>query len=170
MPRLDAFDEEFERQPVAVLRGHRRRSKLWFWVFFCLLVGAGVGAFAMAWPDAVATLHPELQAFVPQSASREANEQINRLAREVEDLRQEIQELTNAQRQAAETIAALKGVERELQDRRFAFWFSDPAALHHGIVSLTEPSGTVAPLRGAVTARPRTGEARRTPMSLEPQQ
>jgi hypothetical protein len=47
MPRLDAFDEEFGREPVAVLRGQRRKKR------FSAVIGAALGAAiitALAWP------------------------------------------------------------------------------------------------------------------------
>jgi hypothetical protein len=173
LPRLEAFDQEFGREPVAILRAHRRRSRLWFWMFFGLLVGAGAGAFALAWPEAVAALRPDLPSFAPQTATApSATEQVDRLVREIDELRQEVQELTAAQRQAEETIAALRSAEHATSERELSFWFSDAAALQHGLAQV-EPSttATTVPARGPITARPRTGEARRGgPLSLDPQQ
>jgi hypothetical protein len=71
LPRLDAFDEEFGREPVAILRANRRRSKLWFWALFCLLVVGGVCVFALAWPEAVAALRTDLPTFTTQYSSRD---------------------------------------------------------------------------------------------------
>ncbi|MCC6775408.1 MAG: hypothetical protein IT537_02045 [Hyphomicrobiales bacterium] len=173
MPRLDAFDEEFGREPVAILRASRRRSKLWFWSFFALLVIAGVCAFALAWPEAVAALRTDLPTFATHSAGRdEAQEQVARLQQEVDDLKQEVERLVATQREAAQTIAVLRASEQEAQERTAVTWFSDPAALSHGIPTTTEASAAAAPpARGPVTARPRTGEVRRAaPLSLEPPQ
>jgi FtsZ-binding cell division protein ZapB len=174
MPRLDAFDEEFGREPVAILRANRRRSKLWFWSFFCLLVAAGVGAFALAWPEAVAALRSDLPTFTTQSATRDDTaDEVARLQREVEDLKLEIERLVAAEQQAAETIAALRASEQEAKERPAVTWFSDATALSHGIPTSTESSAAAAPPppRGPVAARPRTGEVRRAaPLSLDPQQ
>jgi hypothetical protein len=174
LPKLEAFDQEFGREPAAILRAHRRRSRLWFWLAFGLLVGAGAGAFALAWPEAVAGLRPDLPSFGPptETASR-ATEQVDRLVREIEELRQEVQELTAAQRQAEETIAALRSGEHATTERVLSFWFSDTVALQHGLATEGEPNtiATTAPARGPMTARPRTGETRRGgPLSLDPQQ
>src|SRR5215510_12790261 len=51
MPRLDAFDEEFEQDPANILRAERRGLRLLSLVGLAL--GAGViGALALAWSTA----------------------------------------------------------------------------------------------------------------------
>ena len=112
MPRLDAFDQEFGREPVAILRGHRRRIRLRTWVLIFVALGAGViSALAVSWPNGDGLLRFELQSAAPlfqRSASREdSDEQIDRLRREVDALKKEISDLTEAHRQAGETIAGL---------------------------------------------------------------
>jgi hypothetical protein len=42
MPRLDAFDEEFGQDPVAIQRGQRRKTRVQFWTFFSVVLGVGV--------------------------------------------------------------------------------------------------------------------------------
>jgi hypothetical protein len=166
LPRLDVFDEEFAHEPAAILRGYRRKSRLWLWVFLCLLVGAGASAFALAWPEALAALRTDLPSF--STAGRDdAAEEIGQLQRQITELKQELQELAAAQQQAEETIAALRTHEPEAPGR--GSWFSEPAALLHGVVVVQAEAPVPAP-RGTVAARPRTGEARRGPISLEPQQ
>ena len=175
MPRLDAFDEEFGREPVAILRGQRRRSRLRLWSVVVFVLAAGiVGALAFAWPTVDGGLLPHLQ--LPQLQSMPfstkstggADEQVDRLRREVAALKRDVRELTEAQQQAADTIAALKAAEQEHSGSSVS-WYSDPAALNFGIVSQQPQPGVIAPpLRPAATARPK---ARKrdvvTPLSLE---
>ena len=170
MPRLDAFDEEFGREPVAILRGQRRRSRLRLWSVVVFVLAAGiVGALAFAWPTVDGGLFPQLQSmpFSTKSTSG-ADEQIDRLRREVAALKRDVRELTEAQQQAADTIAALKAAEPE-HNASSVSWYSDPAALNFGIVSQQPQPGVIAPpLRPGATARPK---ARKrdvvTPLSLE---
>jgi len=162
MPRLDVFDEEFAHEPVAILRGYRRKTRLWFWVFFCLLVGAGASAFALAWPEAVAALRTDLPSF-SSSAPDPSAEQITQLQRQIVELKQELEELSTAQQQAEETIATLRAAEPESPSK--VSWFSEPAALLHGVVLYAEAQPAAAP-RSAIATRP----VRRAPISLEPQQ
>jgi len=173
LPRLDAFDEEFGREPVAMMRGQQRRGGLRLSILIVLLVGAGIiGALALVWLNADGWLHFEVQS-APQLASREGpDEQIGRLRREIEVLQQEIAELTEAQQQAADTIASLKaGGQDPRNPASSAYWYSDLAALHYGIASPPRPS-TAAPAHPrSATARQefRTNRRREggTPLSLE---
>ena len=165
LPSLDVFDEEFAHEPAEILRADRGRSRLWFWVFICLLAGTGASAFALAWPEAVAALRTDLPSFSSTtSAERDAPaDEVARLRRQIDELKQELQEISVAHQRAEDTIASLRSSEPEAHQ---ATWFSEPAGLLHGIVVYAE---TTAP-RATVTARPRTGEVRRGPLSLEPQQ
>ena len=118
MPRLDAFDQEFGREPVAILRGHRRRIRLRTWVLIFVALGAGViSALAVSWPNGDGLLRFELQSAAPlsqRSASRDdSDEQVDRLRLEVDALKKVINDLTEAHRQAGETIAALQATEQE---------------------------------------------------------
>jgi hypothetical protein len=187
MPRLDAFDQEFGREPVAIARGHRRKIKLKVWALICVLLGVGViGALALGWPNGEGLPRFELQSAAPpfqRTAARdEADEQTDRLRREVDALKQEISELNEAQRQAGETIAALQSAEQESRAPvPEGYWYSIPAALQFGIATQSQPRVTAPPLRRPAAARPEPREpARRdnggngnggAPLSLEaPQQ
>jgi hypothetical protein len=182
MPRLDAFDQEFGREPVAILRGHRRRIRLRTWVLIFVLLGAGViSALAVSWPNGDGLLRFELQSAAPlfqRSASREdADEQIDRLRRELGALKKEISDLTEAHRQAGETIAALQATEQEPRAPVTGeSWHSNLAALNFVTVGPSQPRAAAPPLpRRPATARPGPREpARRdnggnggTPLSLE---
>jgi hypothetical protein len=200
MPRLDAFDQEFGREPVAIARGHRRKIRLKVWVLICVLLGAGaISALALGWPNGDGPFRLELQSapLFQRSASRDdSDEQLDRLRREVDTLKQEISELNEAQRQADETIATLKEDSRNVTPS--GYWYSNLAALHFKVVRYAEPRVAVPPpgaleLRDSATssiqpeprvATPAPRRARREPrepvrrdnggngggpMSLEPQ-
>lgn len=166
MPRLDAFDEEFGREPVAIVRGQRRKK-----LRFSVLIGAALGAAvitALAWPwiDADGGLRSELQALlpsIPRSTAREgAAEQVDRLVREVETLKREIADLTEARQQAVDRIASLEAGEQESRDHTSSvYWYSDLAALNYVL-----PPSIAPPPRRSITARSE-GRRRETPLSLE---
>jgi hypothetical protein len=147
MPRLDAFDQEFGREPVAIARGHRRKIRLKVWVLICVLLGAGlISALALGWPNGEGPFRFELQSapLFQRSAGRDdADEQIDRLRREVDTLKKEIGELNEAQRQADETIATLK--EDSRSGSPSAHWYSNLAALHFKAVRYAEPRAAVPP-------------------------
>jgi hypothetical protein len=172
MPRLDAFDEEFGGEPVAILRGQRRKGRLRFLMFVALLLCAGAAsALAFAWRNGdTSWLRFEVQSApsLPQLASREGtDDQVVRLRRQVEALQREIGELTEAQQRATDTIASLRA-EQEAPAAS-AYWYSDLGALNYGIAN-PRPAG-LAPPRSA-TARSELRTRRRdtgggTPLSLE---
>src|SRR5262245_5758497 len=150
MPRLDAFDEEFEQEPATILRAERRGLRLLSLVGLAL--GAGViAALAVAWSTADGPLRLELQsaATSPRNADRAAaDEEIDRLRRQVDALANDVKELTDAQRQAAHTIAAMLAAEEDL--RRHApppYWYSNPATLNFTIASPPQSAGFAPPSR-----------------------
>ena len=151
MPRLDAFDQEFGREPVAIARGHRRKIRLKVWALICGLLGAGaISALALGWPSGDGLFRFELQSAPPllRSATRDdsrndSDVQIERLRREVDALKKEISELNEAQRQADETITALK--EESRNDIPQAYWYSNLAALHFKVPRYAEPRAAVPP-------------------------
>ena len=65
MPRLDAFDEEFVRDRVAIQCAQERNTRLRFWTFFSITLGSGIiGVLALAWSAAEGRLRHELQSAV----------------------------------------------------------------------------------------------------------
>jgi hypothetical protein len=182
MPRLDAFDQEFGREPVAILRGHRRRIRLRSWALICVLLGAGViSALALGWPNGEGPFGLDLQSaptFLRGVNRESSDEQIDRLRREVDTLKKEIGELTEAQRQAGETIAVLQAAEQEPRAPvSGAYWYSNLAALNFGIANQSQPHvatpNVASPNVAAPTPRrpPRPDAPRRdnggAPLSLE---
>ncbi len=134
MPRLDVLDEELGGDAAAVRRARRRRiiARLFMLAGVALGLGA-IGALAFAWSNANGRLRLELQVVAPKNAQRAAAaeaEEIDRLRRQIEALQVDVKELTEAQHQAAHTIAAMKAAEQELRRQAPApYWYSNPAAL-----------------------------------------
>ena len=173
MPRLDAFDAEFERERSDIVDDPRPRPGFRLSTLIGLALAAGViSALALGWPNASGPSQSELQpeaASAPPAAEK-LDAAISRLAREVEALKSENRELRQAQQQAADTIAALQG---GTQDGRGSLvsWYSDLGALTYGIATQSE-NGTIG--RRSAVARPKLREAPRReeggPISLGPPQ
>ena len=172
MPRLDAFDEEFGREPVAILRGQRRKGRLRFSIFVALLLCAGAAsALAFAWRNGDASwLRFDVQSApsLPQLASREgADDQVVRLRRQVEALTKEIGELTEAQQRATDTIASLRAEQEAREPAASAYWYSDLGALNFAIAN-PRPAGVAPPRSARSEFRTRRRDAGGgTPLSLE---
>jgi hypothetical protein len=176
LPRLDAFDKEFGPGPATILREPRPRTGLRFWTAIVLVLGAGViSALALGWPPSDSWLRSETTAAAPplRPAARDGgDEQVTRLQREIAVLKHQIRELTGAQQQAADTIAALQAAAQDSQSRVAAgYWYSDAAALTFGIVSRAEVGAVEPSSRRPATVRARPdlrGRDNGSPLSLEP--
>ena len=184
LPRLDAFDEEFGQDPVAILRAQRRKARTRIWTLIAVAIAAAImGVLALAWSTVGGRLRLELQPapMSLQSATREApSEEVARLLRQVDalnreigGLKDEIRGFTLAQQQAAETIAALKaGAQDAPSQVSSGHWYSNPVALTFGIVRQPQPSGVVLPPRRPATARPANRKVQRRdnrrPRALKP--
>ena len=177
LPRLDVFDEEFGPGPATILRQPPHKRRLWSWTLICLvLAGAIISALALAWPLADGRHGDEVRSasVSPQTAGRDgADDQVQRLLREVAVLKYEIKELTAAQQQAADTIAALQAAAQEARGPS-AYWYSDLVALTFGFASPPEPGILESTSRRPATLRARSGDVRRresgAPLSLDPPQ
>ena len=162
MPRLDAFDEEFAQDPGAIPRERRRRIIRRLWTIAAIVLGVGtIAALALAWSKADGRLRLELQSVVPspRSASREGpDDELDRLHREVDALRNEVGDLTQAQQraqqQAAEAIAALQAAEQDARSRipPPAYWYSNPSALSLSVAGQPPPN-VVPPRRPSAASR-----------------
>jgi cell division protein FtsB len=157
MPRLDAFDEELGRDPVAIQRGQQRNTSVRFWTFFSVTLGAGIiGVRALAWSAAEGTLRLELQSAVMAPISPGTNEsldrEIDRLRRQVEVLKNEITKLKDLQNQTAQFLAT---AEQEPRDSiPSAYWYSDATWLSFRIESRPEWEGVVPIPRRPLIPRP----------------
>ncbi len=174
------FDQEFGREPEAIVPDEIAKPRPRIWTFLGLVVVAAIiSALAVAWSgsggpfrsDASAPTSPSMQAVRGDASS----DQIRRLTRQIEALQQEIKELTEAHQEAANTIADLKVAEHEPRSSA-AYWYSDLAALSFGLNGQPRPDDAVAaPARRPVTARPEPREPREprrrenggAPLSLE---
>jgi hypothetical protein len=159
MPKLDAFDEEFGQDPVAVA-GVRRRTivrRLVMLAIVALCAGA-IAALAFAWSSANGRLRLGLQSIAPspRTVAREgAEEEIDRLRRRMDKLESEVRELTQARQQADDTIAALQAAEKETRDQLPPpmYWYSNPAALNLSIAHHPESGGVALPSPRPTTPR-----------------
>jgi hypothetical protein len=134
MPRLDAFDEEFARERVAILLGQRRRKLRFAILIIVVALGALVGlALPRSWVSAERGLLSEVKALLPisrKAASDTSAEEIDRLVREVASLKEEIAELTEDRQRAAVRIASLEAAAQEPRNNpATVYWYSDLTAL-----------------------------------------
>ena len=152
MPTLRGFDEEFG-QAAGVTQLDRTRS-----ILLAVALGAAIlGGLTLAWLAVDGSVRPKVALSAPTSprntAPAESRELVDRLLSQVEALKSEVRELTEAQQQPAHAIAA---IEAEQESRRAppVYWYSDPAALSSGTESGPEPWGVVPLPRRPASPRP----------------
>jgi FtsZ-binding cell division protein ZapB len=170
MPSLDAFDEEFGREQSDIVGDPRPNTGFRLPTLIGLALAAGViSALALGWPNMSGAPRSDDREASTPNAGEKPDATISRLRRELEALKQENRELTEAQQQAADTIATLQAGEQEGRGS-LASWYSDVAALTYGIATQSD-GGTSG--RRSSTARTRPREVPRRddgPVSLEPPQ
>jgi len=150
MPRLDVLDEEFGGDAAALARARHRRTGARLLMLTAVTLGLGaIGALAFAWSNADGRLRFDLQsaATSPKKAQRAATEEeMERLRQQIAALQDDVKELTEAQRQAAYTIATVKAAEQELRRQAPApFWYSNPEALNP-VIARGPQSAAASPL------------------------
>jgi hypothetical protein len=138
---LRGFDEEFG-QDAGVTRLGRTRSTL-----LAVALGAAIiGGLTLAWSTVHGDLRPKL-ASVPTSPqnteSAGSRELVDRLLSQVEALKSEVRELTEAQQKPAHAIAAIEAEQEPRNRAPPVHWYSDLAALSSGLESRPEPWGVV---------------------------
>jgi hypothetical protein len=157
MPRLDVLDEEFAEDTAAVVQRRRRIGERLLMLAIVALGLGAIGALAFGWSNGDRPLRFELQsaATAPKSAQRAAaQEEIERLQGELDALKNDVKELTEAQHRAAHTIATMKAAEEDLRrDVPPPYWYSNPATLDLAIANKPQSAGVAPPPRRPATAR-----------------
>jgi hypothetical protein len=144
-----------------------------------IVVGIGaIAALVLAWSraDGRLRLEPQSVALSSHGAGRDrTDDEIDRLRREADALRDEIGALTQAQeeaqRQAGYAIAALRAAEQDARSRvpPPVYWYSDPQTLRLSIAA-PPPPDVVPPRRPAAPARePRDARPRERAAPPAPQ-
>jgi hypothetical protein len=91
------------------------------------------------------------------SASSPVEEQLGRIARDLDVLKKNIDEIRAAQQQNVATVTSLQAAQQELQRRvtsvQSSRWYSDSALLTHPTAPAKKPAAVAAPKR-VPTARP----------------
>ena len=90
-----------------------------------------------------------------------AQEEIERLRGELDTLKNDVKELTEAQHQAAHTIATMKVAEEDLRrDVPPPYWYSNPATLDLAIANQPQWAGVAPPPGGRALRIARSAQAR----------
>jgi uncharacterized protein HemX len=148
MPTLRGFDEEFG-QAAGVTQFDRTRS-----ILLAVALGAAIlGGLTLVWLAVDGRPNGASAALTsPQNtAPAESRELVDRLLSQVEALKSEVRELTEAQQHPAQAIEA----EQESRNRvPPVHWYSDPAALSSVAESGPEPWGVVPLPRRPASPRP----------------
>ena len=123
-----------------------------------MALGAAIlGGLTLAWLTVDGSVRPKVALSVPTSrrntAPAESRELVDRLLSQVEALKSEVRELTEAQQQPAHAIAAIEA-EHESRRAPLVYWYSDPAALSSEPESGPEPWGVVPLPRRPASPRP----------------
>jgi hypothetical protein len=154
MPTLRGFDEEFG-QAAGVTQLDRTRS-----IILAVALGAAIlGGLTLAWLAVDGSVRPKVALSAPTSprntAPAESRELVDRLLNQVEALKSEVRELTEAQQQKpAHAIAAIEAEQESRNRAPPVHWYSDLAALSSGVESRPEPWGVVPLPRRPASPRP----------------
>ena len=151
MPTLRGFDEEFG-QAAGVTQLDRTRS-----ILLAVALGAAIlGGLTLVWVAVDGDVRPKGAAPTsPQNtAPTESRELVDRLLSQVEALKSEVRELTEAQQQPAHAIEAIEAEQESRNRAPPVYWYSDPAALSSGTESGPEPWGVVPLPRRPASPRP----------------
>ena len=153
MPTIHGFDEEFGQDP-GVTQLDRTRS-----ILLAVALGAAIlGGLTLAWLAVDGSVRPKIASSAPTSprntAPVESRELVDRLLSQVEALKSEVRELTEAQQQPAHAIAAIEAEQESRNRAPPVHWYSDPAALSSGVESRPEPWGVVPLPRRPASPRP----------------
>jgi hypothetical protein len=117
-------------------------------MLLAVALGAAIfGGLTLAWLAVDGSVRPKIASSAPTSprntAPVESRELVDRLLSQVEALKSEVRELTEAQQQPAHAIAAIEAEQESRNRAPPVHWYSDPAALSSGVESRPEPWGVV---------------------------
>jgi hypothetical protein len=171
LPRLDAFDQEFGRDHVAVLRGQQRQTGRR--LLAGLLLGLAIISLpALAWLSADGQVHlpvPSGPMALQSATDQGSSEPVDRLLRDVAALKERVRVLTEAHQRATEKIASLEAAEQETRNPGpLTYWYSDLSALNMGNAGQAKPGVVAPPARRSATARPEVRENRKRDNGGEP--
>ena len=143
MPTLHEFDEEEFGQVAGVTQLDRIRS-----ILLAVALGAAIlGGLTLAWLAVDGSVRPKIASSAPTSprntAPVESRELVDRLLSQVEALKSEVRELTEAQQKPAHAIAAIEAEQESRNRAPPVHWYSDLAALSSGVESRPEQWGVV---------------------------
>ena len=152
MPTLRGFDEEFG-QAAGVTQLDRTRS-----ILLAVALGAVIlGGLTLVWVAVDGGVRPKGASAAPTSsqntAPAESRELVDRLLSQVEALKSEVRELTEAQQQPAHAIEPSRP-SRNRDRASPVYWYSDPAVLSSGTESGPEPWAVVPLPRRPASPRP----------------
>jgi hypothetical protein len=157
MPTLDAFDEEFGRKPVDILRGPRRKRLRFSTLISAVLGAAIITVLALPWVSTDERLRSEVQAILPLPpilSEERPDGQIDRLGRQIDALKNEIAELTEVRQQMAHKIASLEVAAQQPRGHSSSpHWYSDLGALNYRITSQPSPNIAAPPSRRSARER-----------------
>jgi hypothetical protein len=150
MPTL-GFDEEFG-QAAGVTQLDRTRS-----ILLAVALGAAIlGGLTLVW--LAVDGRPKGASAAPTSpqntAPAESRELVDRLLSQVDALKSEVRELTEAHQHPAQANAAIEAEQESRNRVPLVHWYSDPAALSSGAESGPEPWGVVPLPRRPASPRP----------------
>jgi cell division protein FtsB len=131
LPGLEAFDEEFGREPTDILHNEQPGQRRFSRFIWAVLATVLIAALVWLWVRADWGVLNEVQAFLPISRSTVSDtsaEELDRLVREVATLKQEIADLTEARQNALDRIASLDAEETRTPAM---YWYSDLSALKY---------------------------------------
>jgi hypothetical protein len=131
--------------------GPIRFFSLWHWCGY-------LGGVTLVWLAVDGGVRPKGASAAPTSpqntAPAESRELVDRLLTQVEALKSEVKELTEAQQQPAQANAAIEAEQESRNRAPPVHWYSDPPALSSGVESRPEPWGVVPLPRRPASPRP----------------
>jgi TolA-binding protein len=123
-----------------------------------VLAFAWRGVDAEKWQSFAAPSSSSANSAASSPASNSVEEQLGRIARDLDAVKKNIDELRAVQQQNVNNVTSLQAAQQELQRRASSVqssrWFSDSALLTHPAAPAKKPVAVVAPRRVSTTRPP----------------